>query len=222
MAGTHRAGRFSVLDAVRSVGTRGPRRFIVKQSLRPISGGRDFSRAFTLCGRFCRVGSVRRIGQRLKLTVTGLRRRTTYYYAVKAIGDSGSARTPRGRELAEPYAGPGLFLEGAAQRRNLKLRRVRLPATSRTSTVTRCRPRLRRLAGTRSLKDVLWVFAIRLPSSNTVALCLESALAILTRTLKLREVQRLGKLPAVTRGALILTPQSGTASSDSGFRLRLT
>ncbi len=74
----------------------------------------------------------------------------------------------------------------------------------------------------RSLKDVLWVFAIRLPSSSTAALCLESALAILTRALKLREVHRLGRFAAVTRGGSILTPQSGTASSDKGFWLRLT
>lgn len=79
--------RFSAPGSV-GRGGRPVRRFIVKQSLRPIRGKRDFRRASTLCGRFCRFDSAR-IGQRINLRVTGLRPRTTYYYAVRAVGGSG-------------------------------------------------------------------------------------------------------------------------------------
>lgn len=62
-------------------------RFLVKQSTRPIRSERDFGGARTLCGgRPCSFSTPARVGQRLSLRVTGLRRRTTYYYAVKAVG----------------------------------------------------------------------------------------------------------------------------------------
>jgi hypothetical protein len=63
-------------------------RFVVKQSPRPIKSERDFGRARTLCKGVCRFGPTR-VGQRITLTVTGLRPRARYYYAVKAVGASG-------------------------------------------------------------------------------------------------------------------------------------
>jgi hypothetical protein len=59
------------------------RSYVVKQSRRPIRGGRAFRRAQTLCGWACRF-EVTRPGSNLRLTITALRPRTTYYYAIAA------------------------------------------------------------------------------------------------------------------------------------------
>jgi len=61
------------------------RRYVVKQSFRPIRSERSFRAATTLCRRSCSFAPAR-VGQRLELTVTDLRPRTTYYYAIKAVG----------------------------------------------------------------------------------------------------------------------------------------
>jgi len=61
------------------------RRYVVKQSFKPIRSERSFRAAPTLCRRSCSFAPAR-VGQRLELTVTDLKPRTTYYYAIKAVG----------------------------------------------------------------------------------------------------------------------------------------
>ena len=72
-------------NAVGTDGSRPPaaRSYVVRQSLRPIRTARDFARASSLCRGTCRF-PVTRPGNRVTLTVTNLRRRTAYYYAVAA------------------------------------------------------------------------------------------------------------------------------------------
>ncbi|MGI8945882.1 MAG: hypothetical protein ACR2GL_06560 [Thermoleophilaceae bacterium] len=69
-----------------SSGRRPPaaRRYVVKQSRRPLRGRRRLRRAGSLCRGTCRFPKVRRIGARITLTVTGLRPHTTYHYVVRA------------------------------------------------------------------------------------------------------------------------------------------
>jgi hypothetical protein len=69
------------------------REYVVKQSRRPIRGKRSFRRAQTLCRGQCRF-DVKVVGVTIKLTVTGLRRRTSYYYSV-AARDNVSGRQGR-------------------------------------------------------------------------------------------------------------------------------
>jgi len=70
------------------------RSYLVRQSLRPIRSERDFARAQTLCRGRCRF-TVPWIGGRVSLTVTGLRPRTTYYYALAARDNLSGRRGPR-------------------------------------------------------------------------------------------------------------------------------
>ncbi|MGH2841535.1 MAG: fibronectin type III domain-containing protein, partial [Solirubrobacteraceae bacterium] len=70
------------------------RTYLVKQSLRPIRRGRDFARAPALCRGACRF-SPTTVGTKLTLTVTGLRPRTTYYFAVAARDNVSRRRGPR-------------------------------------------------------------------------------------------------------------------------------
>jgi len=74
-----------VFKAPGTDGTRAPaaRSYLVKQSLRPIRTARDFSRAQTLCRGSCNFAAVT-VGTRIKLTITNLRPRTTYFYAIAA------------------------------------------------------------------------------------------------------------------------------------------
>ena len=76
------------------------RAYIVKQSRRRIRGARDFRRAQTLCRGRCRFPRVERVGAKIKLTVTDLRPRTTYYYAV-AAQDNVSRRLGRRSSTAK-------------------------------------------------------------------------------------------------------------------------
>ena len=81
-------------------GSKGPaaRSYLIKQSLRPIRTARDFKRAPALCSGACTF-DVTALRAELKLDVTDLRRRTTYYYAV-AARDNVSKRTgPRSRTV---------------------------------------------------------------------------------------------------------------------------
>lgn len=84
------ASRRRIVLRFSAVGTDGnsppaARTYVIKQSRRPIRGARGFRRALTLCTRGrCRFAGVTDVGARLTLTVTDLRRRTTYYYAVAA------------------------------------------------------------------------------------------------------------------------------------------
>jgi hypothetical protein len=73
-----------------SDGSRPPpaRRYVVKQSLRPIRDAGDFDDAQTLCAGDCRFDPSS-VGERLTLTVTDLRPDTTYYYAITARNNSG-------------------------------------------------------------------------------------------------------------------------------------
>lgn len=70
------------------------RNYLVKQSFRPIRSARDFARAHTLCKGSCRF-TPRSVGSKVSLTVTDLRHRTTYYYAVVARDNVSSHRGPR-------------------------------------------------------------------------------------------------------------------------------
>lgn len=67
------------------------RSYLVKQSLTPITSRRAFRRAQTLCNGACRF-SVAEVGSQIALTITDLRPRTTYYYAI-AARDNVSRRT---------------------------------------------------------------------------------------------------------------------------------
>ena len=83
-------------EAPGSDGDRPPaaRSYVVKQSLRPIRTARAFRGAAALCSGRCRFRNITRVGANLDLTVTDLRRRTTYYYAV-AARDNVSGRLGR-------------------------------------------------------------------------------------------------------------------------------
>jgi hypothetical protein len=92
-----------VVLSFRAPGTdraRGPaaRSYLVKQSTRPIRGGRGFRRAQTLCNGSCRF-SVTQVGARITLTVTGLRANTTYYYAVAARDNVSRRLGPRSKAV---------------------------------------------------------------------------------------------------------------------------
>ena len=93
-----------------SVGGSGPaaRRFVVKQSMRPIRGERGFGHAFTLCGgRGCGFAPSR-VGQRLKLQITDLRphrRITTRSRRSARHAARGRVRGPSGSKRAERQPG---------------------------------------------------------------------------------------------------------------------
>ena len=70
------------------------RSYVVKQSRRPIRSARGFTRAQTLCKGRCRF-TPSAVGAKIALTVTGLRRRTTYYYALAARDNLSGRRGPR-------------------------------------------------------------------------------------------------------------------------------
>ncbi len=70
------------------------RRYLVKQSLRPIRGRRDFRRADALCRGSCRF-EVTQVGARLSLRVSDLRPRTAYYYAIAAYDNVSGRVGPR-------------------------------------------------------------------------------------------------------------------------------
>lgn len=95
--------RRAVVLSFKAVGTDGPRApaaqgYVVKQSTRPIRTARDFSRARALCRGNCRF-AVTQPGAAVSLTVTGLRRRTAYHYAVAARDNVSGKRGPRSRTV---------------------------------------------------------------------------------------------------------------------------
>jgi len=83
-------------DAPPSDGANAPaaRDYLVKQSRRPIREPGDFDRAQALCRASCHF-RVTAVGTRIKLTVTDLRPRSTYYYAVAARDNVSNRRGPR-------------------------------------------------------------------------------------------------------------------------------
>ena len=87
-----------------------------------------------------------------------------------------------------------------AHTRKVTVRVVRLPAASVATIPSRWRPALRRLAGTRIVKDARLEVLIRLPSSVTVTRVTWLELETRTRDRKLREAQALGTL-ALMRAA---------------------
>lgn len=78
------------------VSVRRPRRYLVKQSRRPIRGRRGLRRAAPLCKGSCRFATAR-VGATIRLTVTDLRPRTTYYYAVAARDNRAGLARARAR-----------------------------------------------------------------------------------------------------------------------------
>lgn len=72
--------------------------YLIKQSLHPIRGVRDFARAQTLCKGHCRF-TISRVGGRLSLTVTDLRPHATYYYAVAARDNVSAKSGPRSQSV---------------------------------------------------------------------------------------------------------------------------
>ena len=81
-------------------GRRAPpaRAYLVEQSTKPIRGSRGFRRGRTLCRGSCRF-LVTRVGARLRLTITDLRPRTTYYYAIAARDNVSRRLGPRSRTV---------------------------------------------------------------------------------------------------------------------------
>jgi hypothetical protein len=72
-------------DAPGTDGAKPPpaRRYLIKQSLRPLRTARDVRRARSLCRGACSFDATE-LGAPITLNVTDLRRRRTYYYAVAA------------------------------------------------------------------------------------------------------------------------------------------
>ena len=92
------AGRRRITLTFRSAGTESSkppaaRRYVIRQSRRPIRSARDFRRAGALCKGNCSF-AVTEVGAKLTLKITDLRPRRTFYYAVVAR-DNVSGRTGR-------------------------------------------------------------------------------------------------------------------------------
>ena len=96
------SGRRIVLTfkAPGSEGSRPPaaRTYLIKQSRRPIRGARGFRRAPALCKGRCSF-NVTRVGASLTLTVTGVRRRGVYYFAIAARDNVSKRIGPRSRTV---------------------------------------------------------------------------------------------------------------------------
>jgi alpha-tubulin suppressor-like RCC1 family protein len=93
------SGRHGITLTFRAAGTYGTkpppaRRYLVKQSLRPIRTAAEFRRAHALCKGACAF-DVTRIGAPISLNVTDLRPRRTYYYAVAARDNVSAVSGPR-------------------------------------------------------------------------------------------------------------------------------
>ena len=96
--------RSSIVLEFRAPGTHGARppaarRYLVRQSLRPIRGRTDFRRADKLCGGSCRF-AITRVGSTVRLTITDLRPGTTYHYAVAAYDNVSGRVGPRSVTVA--------------------------------------------------------------------------------------------------------------------------
>jgi alpha-tubulin suppressor-like RCC1 family protein len=71
------------------------RDYLVKQSRRPIADLRGFVRGQALCGGSCHFKVATAVGQKIALTVTDLRPRSVYYFAVAARDNVTHQRGPR-------------------------------------------------------------------------------------------------------------------------------
>jgi len=74
------------------------RRYVVKQSRRPIRSARAFDRAHALCGGRCSF-SVTTVGGPAELRITRLRRHTVYHYAVRALDNVSGRPGPRSKSV---------------------------------------------------------------------------------------------------------------------------
>lgn len=74
------------------------RSYLLKQSPRPIRSKRSFRRARALCNGSCRF-AVTRVGTKVTLTITGLRPRTAYHYAIAARDNVSGRLGPRSRTV---------------------------------------------------------------------------------------------------------------------------
>ncbi|MEA2194767.1 MAG: hypothetical protein QOG42_1201, partial [Solirubrobacteraceae bacterium] len=70
------------------------RRYLIKQSLRPIRTPTEFRRAHSLCRGSCAF-PVTEVGTKISLAVTQLRRHSSYYYAVAARDNVSNRLGPR-------------------------------------------------------------------------------------------------------------------------------
>jgi hypothetical protein len=75
------------------------RRYLVKQSLRPIRSARDFDRAAALCRGACSFDDDIEVGSLLRLKVDYLRN-DRYYYAVAARDNVSGRIGPRSRTVS--------------------------------------------------------------------------------------------------------------------------
>ena len=76
------------------------RRYLVKQSTRPIRTARDFARAAALCRGKCPFPQLTSINATVTLDVVRLVRNRLYYYAVAAIDNVSSRVGPRSRTIS--------------------------------------------------------------------------------------------------------------------------
>ncbi len=80
------------------------RSYVIKQSLRPIGSARSFARAKALCRGACRF-AVTALDTKISLTVTDLRPRRTYYYAVAARDNVSGRAGPRSKTIKARTSG---------------------------------------------------------------------------------------------------------------------
>jgi hypothetical protein len=97
-------GRGRIELSFRVAGTDGSRppaaqRYVVKQSARPIRSSRAFERAPALCGGRCRF-TVTSLGVSVTLTITDLRSKRRYHYAVAALDNVSGRRGPRSASVS--------------------------------------------------------------------------------------------------------------------------
>ena len=97
-------GNGRILLSFRVAGTEGSkppaaRRYLVKQSLRPIRTARDFARAPQLCRGACTF-DVTRLDATATLSITDLRRSRLYHYAVAALDNVSGRRGPRSQTVS--------------------------------------------------------------------------------------------------------------------------
>ena len=91
----------SIVLTFRAAGTDGSKgpgatSYLIKESLRPIRTSRDFRRAQPLCKGSCSF-DITRIGARITLRITNLRRNATHYYKVAARDNVTGQTGPRSK-----------------------------------------------------------------------------------------------------------------------------
>jgi len=74
------------------------RSYVVKQSTTPIRDLRGFRAAQSLCNGACRF-PVTRVGEQVKLRITDLRPKRTYYYAIAARDNVSRRLGPRSQTV---------------------------------------------------------------------------------------------------------------------------